>query len=169
MFLRQAGDVLLVSAGRHTVSFLENTGEIQRLPVAAEMRDLRDAPAGQLRRETGGGDLQTLVGQELMGRESGLVLKHPAEIVVAEGQGAEIGVQLEIAVRIVPDDAVDDLLHHAAVLLALLQGRDVIADQVPVGREERNAVLRLAEVEEGGGERVQQKTFSVAPDDRGLG
>ena len=133
------------------------------------MRDLRDAPAGQVRGQAGSGDLQPLAGQELMRRQAGLALEHPAEIVVAERQRAQVGVQLEIAVRIVADDAVDDLLHHTAVLLAVLKGRDVVADQVPVGGEERNAVLRLAEMEEGGGERIQKKSFAVAPDDRGLG
>ena len=159
----------LILAGGDAVFLLEHAGEIQRFPKAAEMGDVGDALMLIATGEAFGCGLQAGIAEKAVGRDAHLPLEELAKIVIVEGQGLEIAVQLEILIRVVADDGTFNLLHHGAAVRLIQRGLDQIHDQVAVGSEERSVLVRVRTEEiKGGGKGVQQEVVLVLPEQGGL-
>ena len=103
-----------------------------------------------------------------MGRDEHFLLEQLAQVIVIEGHGAQVFVQLVGGVVEVLQNVPFDFLHHGGTPLPLVVRGQVAADQVAVGGKE-NRLFRaggLVMVQRGP-ERVQQEMVAVVLDDGG--
>ena len=129
----------------------------------AQQRDVTDrARSGVIGHQQLSRHFQTLVHQVPVRCDAQLLLEHLPEIVVAEGQGMHIGIQLVGAVGIIGDDIVFDLRHNRRQGAAGLVGGEAAAEQVAVNRQERSGFLPVGvEVEIYGVEHIQQEVVGI--------
>ena len=133
------------------------------------MGDLRYVHLPPLRKaQAFGRGLQARIRQKLVRRYPGLAFEELAQIVVVEGQCAQILVELKVFIRIAENDVLGDFLHNGISHRHAQTVGDEAYDQIGVGRQQQGLLAGIAaEVIEGGGEGVQNKMVAVVMDHGG--